>query len=92
MGSLSKVKAEGPFIDEWKQVYNTISNDVEEVDIAAGLSSAALSVKDEKELRALRDASRASSGIMANFFVDQMSGILDEEKKISHKNLSLIHI
>ena len=50
MGSLSKVKAEGPFIDEWKQAYNTISNDVDEIDVAAGLSSAALSVKDEKEL------------------------------------------
>lgn len=50
MGLLSKVKAEGPFIDEWKQAYSTISNEVEEVDIAATLSSAALSVKDEKEL------------------------------------------
>lgn len=50
VGILPKDTSTGPFIDEWKKVYANISKDVEEVDIAAALSSAALAVKDENEL------------------------------------------
>ena len=87
VGVIAKDSSTGPFVTEWKNAFGEISKEVEEVDISAALS-ASMSVKDEKELRALRDASRASSGIMANYFVDQMSGIIDEEKKITHKKLS----
>jgi nucleosome binding factor SPN SPT16 subunit len=58
------------------------------VDIALVISNAALAVKDEKELRLIRDAARASSGLMKDYFVEEMSGILDEEKKIGHDKLS----
>ncbi|GAB7356004.1 hypothetical protein MBLNU459_g6628t2 [Dothideomycetes sp. NU459] len=87
VGVVAKDTPSGPLIAEWKAAFSEISKEVEEVDITPAIS-AALIVKDEKELRAIRDASRASSGIMANYFVDQMSGILDEEKKTSHKTLS----
>jgi hypothetical protein len=50
IGVLPKDTSSGPFIDEWKKVYGTISKDVEEVDISGALSSAALAVKDENEL------------------------------------------
>jgi len=40
----------GPFADEWNSKYETIAKEIEEVDISAGLSTAALAVKDEKEL------------------------------------------
>jgi len=40
----------GPFADEWTSKYETVAKEVEEVDISAGLSTAALAVKDEKEL------------------------------------------
>lgn len=50
LGVLPKDTSSGPFIDEWKSIYSEISKDVEEVDIAAALSAAALSVKDENEL------------------------------------------
>jgi len=62
---LSKVKAEGPFIDEWREAYGTISKDVEEVDIASAISGAALSVKDERELVSSRHA-RARLCLNAN--------------------------
>jgi len=87
VGVIAKDTSSGPFVTEWKSAFSEIAKEVEEVDVSAALS-AAMSVKDEKELRACRDASRASSGILANYFVDQMSGILDEEKKISHAKLS----
>ncbi|PNS19613.1 FACT complex subunit spt16 [Sphaceloma murrayae] len=87
VGVLTKDQTTGPFVTEWKNAYSEVSKEVEEVDISAGLS-AVMSIKDENELRAIRDASRASAGLMAKFFVDQMSSIIDEEKKISHKKLS----
>ncbi|KAK8204948.1 FACT complex subunit-domain-containing protein [Phyllosticta capitalensis] len=87
VGVLLKDQSAGPFVDEWKKAYEEVSKDLEEVDIASALSTAALSVKDEKELRAIRDAAKASSGI-ANYFVDEMSEILDAEKKITHQALA----
>lgn len=47
---LSKLPALGPFADEWQQSYEEIAKDVEEVDITNALSTAAMAVKDEKEL------------------------------------------
>ncbi|KAK3078272.1 hypothetical protein LTS18_007994, partial [Coniosporium uncinatum] len=78
----------GNVIEEWRKVMGDMSKDVEEVDITPALSVAGLAVKDEKELRTIRDASRASSGVLTNYFVEEMSSILDNEKKITHRNLA----
>lgn len=40
----------GPFVQEWQEAYETISKEVEEVDISLAISEAALAAKDEKEL------------------------------------------
>ncbi|KAF2146297.1 uncharacterized protein K452DRAFT_305247 [Aplosporella prunicola CBS 121167] len=87
VGILTKDASNGPFADEWKKAYGEIAKDIEETDCSLALSSAALSIKDERELRAIRDASKASSGI-ANYFVDEMSEILDAEKRITHQALA----
>jgi len=50
VGVLPKVEATGPFVEEWKKIYQNISKDVEEVDIAPAISTAALAVKDGEEL------------------------------------------
>lgn len=78
----------GPFVDEWKTSFESISKEVEEIDIANAISTAALSVKDEPELRAIRDASKASATIMSKYFLEEMSDIIDAEKKITHKSLA----
>ncbi|KAF2743631.1 SPT16-domain-containing protein [Sporormia fimetaria CBS 119925] len=84
-----KDTATGAFADEWRAVLKAADfKEEDQVDLAPILSSAALSVKDEKELRAIRDASRASSALMTNYFVEEMSGILDVDKKITHKALA----
>jgi len=36
----------------------------------------------------MRNASRACSGLMSEYFVDEMSQLLDEEKKMTHKALA----
>lgn len=87
VGVITKELSGGPFVQEWKTAFGEISKDVEEVDISPALSSV-MSVKDENELRSVRNASHATSHVMTNYFVDQMSDILDQDKKISHKALS----
>ncbi|KAF2757400.1 transcription elongation complex subunit [Pseudovirgaria hyperparasitica] len=88
VGILTKDNQVGPFADEWKKSYEAVSKGLEEVDIATTISIAALSVKDGEELRTMRDAARASSGLMQNFFVDEMSTILDDGKRVTHKALA----
>lgn len=88
VGVLNKVPATGPFADEWRQSYDKVKDELEEVEIANSISTAALTVKDERELRAIRDASRASSGILVKYFYEELSHILDEEKRVTHRTLA----
>ncbi|ORX98310.1 FACT complex subunit-domain-containing protein [Clohesyomyces aquaticus] len=86
---MKKDVSAGPFAEEWKAAFHGADvKEEDQVDLASILSNAALSVKDEKELRLIRDASRASSALMANYFVETMSEILDSEEKITHRDLS----
>ena len=87
VGVIAKDISAGPFVTEWKTAFGDISKDVEEFDISPALS-AVMAVKDENELRAIRNASVASAHTMSDYFVDYMSDILDKEKKITHKALS----
>jgi nucleosome binding factor SPN SPT16 subunit len=54
VGVLTKDTSSGPFIDEWKKVYEDVSGELEQVDISPAISAAALAVKDENELVGLR--------------------------------------
>lgn len=87
VGVITKETSTGPFVNEWKTAFADISKEVEEVDISPALS-AVMAVKDENELRAIRNASVASAHVMGDYFVDYMSDILDKDKKITHKALS----
>ncbi|EMC97887.1 hypothetical protein BAUCODRAFT_406868 [Baudoinia panamericana UAMH 10762] len=87
VGVITKDLSGGPFVQEWKTAFADISKDVEEVDISPALSSV-MAVKDENELRNIRNASVSSAHVMADFFVDYMSDILDKDKKITHRALS----
>ena len=40
----------GAFPEEWKASFDTISGEIEEVDVAPALSIAGMAVKDEEEL------------------------------------------
>lgn len=68
-------------------MFGDISKDVEEVDISAALSLA-FAVKDETELRSMRTAARAASGMMADYWIDEMAEVLDSEKKVTHNKLA----
>lgn len=78
----------GPFVDEWKKAFAEHCKDVTEVDITSALSSAAFSVKDETELRAMRTSAKACVALMTPYFLEEMSNILDQEKKVKHSALA----
>jgi nucleosome binding factor SPN SPT16 subunit len=88
VGVLAKDNSKGPFIDEWKKAFADSCKDAEEVDVAQALSAAAFSVKDETELRAMRTASKACVALLTPYFLDEMSDILDQDKKIKHSALA----
>jgi nucleosome binding factor SPN SPT16 subunit len=88
VGTIAKDTSVGPFAEEWKTTFARIASDVEEVDIAVALSAAALSAKDENELRSIRNASKACTLLMSEYFVEEMSEIIDDEKKVTHKQLA----
>ncbi|KAK0614179.1 transcription elongation complex subunit [Immersiella caudata] len=88
VGVLAKDNSKGPFIDEWKKAFTDNCKDAEEVDVAQALSAAAFSVKDETELRAMRTASKACVALLTPYFLDEMSDILDQDKKIKHSALA----
>jgi nucleosome binding factor SPN SPT16 subunit len=88
VGVLTKDTSNGPFIDEWKKTFANNCKDVEEVDIAQALSAGAFSVKDEAELRAMRTSSKACVALLTPYFLDEMSNILDQDKKIKHSALA----
>lgn len=85
---LTKDTSKGPFVDEWKKVFNEQCKDVESVDAGSALSHLAFATKDEHELRAMRACSKACVALMTPYFLDEMSDILDAEKKVKHSALA----
>ncbi|KAJ3477600.1 hypothetical protein NLG97_g8799 [Lecanicillium saksenae] len=88
VGTIARDTSKGPFIDEWKKIFAENCKDVEEIDASMALSTYAFSVKDENELRAMRTASKACVALMTPYFLDEMSNILDAEKKVKHSALA----
>ncbi|KIW99366.1 uncharacterized protein Z518_11354 [Rhinocladiella mackenziei CBS 650.93] len=87
VGVIPKAEVHGPFVDEWMKMFGDASKEIEEVDISPALSTA-FAVKDETELRAMRTAARAASAVISDYWVDEMSEVLDQEKRVSHRALS----
>ncbi|KAI8393680.1 FACT complex subunit-domain-containing protein [Radiomyces spectabilis] len=87
VGVIVKDKFKGKNVDEWNRAWKQAGKSFEEVDIAPAVS-ACLAVKDEEEVRTMRIAAKISSNVMKNYFIDEMSTIVDEEKKVSHEKLA----
>jgi nucleosome binding factor SPN SPT16 subunit len=88
VGVIPKDNSKGPFVDEWKKIFEEHCKDVEQVDICQALSVNAFSVKDEAELRAMRTSSKACVALLTPYFLDEMSSVLDQDKKIKHSVLA----
>ena len=69
-------------------MYADKCKEVEKVDVGQALSTFAFAVKDPSELRAMRTASKACVALMNPYFLEEMSAILDQEKKVKHSKLA----
>jgi len=87
VGILTKDTSRGPFIEEWKKAFAEHCKDITEVDISLTVSSI-LSAKDQHELRAMRTSSKACVALMTPYFLEEMSSVLDAEKKVKHSALA----
>lgn len=85
-GGLLKDVYAGKFIDAWKLACELEKFEGPAVDIGLILSQS-MEIKDEDELNNINIASKASTVMMDNF-VDEMSLIVDEEKKVSNLELT----
>ncbi|KAI7860506.1 FACT complex subunit-domain-containing protein [Circinella umbellata] len=87
VGVVEKDKFTGKNVDEWKKALQASGKSFENVDITPALS-ACFAVKDEEEIKTMRMASRLSVSVMKNYFIDEMSTIVDEERQVTHEKLS----
>ncbi|RKO90481.1 FACT complex subunit SPT16 N-terminal lobe domain-containing protein, partial [Blyttiomyces helicus] len=87
IGVVAKDRFDGKFITEWKSAIEKSGKKFDEVDISGGIATL-MAVKDEDELRSVRLAGKLCSIYMKDYFVPEMSDILDEDRKVKHSKLS----
>lgn len=86
IGVLPKDKYQGKFMTEWDPIFNEVKPNLELIDVTLNLSLI-LEIKDDDEFNKLRLAAKSSSYFM-DYFQNEMVGIVDEEKKVSHEKLT----
>ena len=91
IGSFIKDKPTGKWISEWSAQHYSADfksqNSIEEVDCSP-LVAECLAIKDEAEVKLTRQASRVSSLVMKNYFVEEMAALVDEEQQITHEKFA----
>ncbi|KAJ1652761.1 FACT complex subunit spt16 [Dispira simplex] len=86
VGVFPKDTPEGKTMNVWEAVYKAESG-FEEVDVSIAMGEV-LACKDNNQLDYIEMASKLTSLWMTNYFTDKMTGILDEEREITHVKLS----
>ncbi|KAG9301417.1 hypothetical protein G9A89_018089 [Geosiphon pyriformis] len=86
IGIIPKQRYSGGFIEDWNKVYDEIKTDLVEVDVSSGVASS-LAIKDEDELKTIRNASKISSLIMRRVY-DTLGTIIDEGKDMTHEKFA----
>eukprot|EP00981_Chlorochromonas_danica_P000694 scaffold147_cov164-Ochromonas_danica.AAC.11 len=85
IGSLFKDKFSGHFVAQWMEMVD--NSQLEKVEIASALGHF-LAIKDEVELDLCKRAAVLTNKIMKHGFVPEMENALDNDTKISHKDLA----
>ncbi|KAF9962002.1 FACT complex subunit spt16 [Mortierella alpina] len=87
VGIFAKDTQSGNFAAAWKTALEGSTKPFENIDISAGVAEV-LAIKDDEELRSTKTASKLSSLVMKNYFIEEMSQIIDEERKITHEKFA----
>ncbi|RKP10675.1 FACT complex subunit spt16 [Thamnocephalis sphaerospora] len=87
IGVFPKDQFSGSFVNEWETAFGNSDVKCELVDVSTGMGQI-LAVKDEEEIWNSRMAAKLTSNMMKQFFVKEMSALIDEEKSITHDKFS----
>ena len=88
MGCVTKDSFQGKFVNEYNQALTKSGKTFEKVDIAIGLGSL-FSVKDDEEVKTVKQACRLTSTLMNDHFVEEMQSVIDQDLKITHEKFSM---
>ncbi|KAK9895707.1 SPT16-domain-containing protein [Cystobasidium minutum MCA 4210] len=86
VGTFSKDKFKGKFVDEWNAFLKESNVELDTRDVGPPLAGP-LAVKDDDEITKQRCAAEMSIKLM-NYFTEQMSDVIENDKKITHEKLA----
>lgn len=88
MGYFAKDSYKGKVVDEWNKAYEAeAASTITKIDFSNAIAPC-MSIKDDSEIASIRAAAKSSVTVLTEFFVDKMSSIVDDEKKVSHSSLA----
>ncbi|KAF9916544.1 FACT complex subunit spt16, partial [Lobosporangium transversale] len=87
VGVFAKDTQTGTFATSWKAALENAPKTIESVDMSTGVAEV-FAIKDDEELRSTKMATKLSSLVMKNYFIEEMTQIIDEERKITHEKFS----
>ncbi|KAK3814140.1 MAG: putative SPT16-general chromatin factor [Benniella sp.] len=87
VGVFAKDVQKGAFAAAWKASLEKASKPIEQIDMSPGVAEV-FAIKDDEELRSTKMATKLSSLVMKNYFIEEMSQIIDEERKITHEKFA----
>lgn len=87
LGVIQKDKYEGAIVSEWSDLLSASSHKFTEVDISVALAQL-MQVKDSTEQLFVKDAAKATAGIMTEYVSKEIFNIVNDERKITHSKLS----
>ena len=85
IGEFAKDKFTGEFVDEWKKVFN--SQNYETLDVSSA-AAYIMAPKDEQEIGLITKAAQLSSEIYAKYLREEITEIIDSDKKVKHSKLA----
>ena len=85
IGEFAKDKFTGDFVEEWKKVFN--SKNYENLDISSA-AAYIMAPKDEEEIKLVTKAAALSSEIYAKYLREEITEIIDSDKKVKHSKLA----
>ncbi|KAF9174824.1 FACT complex subunit spt16 [Mortierella sp. AD011] len=87
VGVFAKDTQTGGFATAWEAAMGKYQKPIERVDMSSGVAEV-FAIKDDEELRSTKMATKLSSLLMKNYFIEEMSQIIDEERKITHEKFA----
>ncbi|RWS01709.1 FACT complex subunit spt16-like protein [Dinothrombium tinctorium] len=85
IGEFSKEKFTNEFIEDWRKAIST--KDFDHVDISSDIAYL-LAVKEDPEIEIMKKAAQASVDVYAKYLREEITEIIDSDKKVKHAKLA----